>query len=166
MNPLTNRQPWTAGTCPRFGCAMRRAGPGECFHRAVKAASCRRSPKSRCSIPGSWSRCASVMPTWKLPMNRQRWVGRDSVEPTIERSEASKASIFFRPRQLEMLAIARASCVGRVGSAECRPTKFSGSWPRCASLPGSPCWLLGVVTRSVQSLAAAHCRSLLFLLFV
>jgi hypothetical protein len=67
MNPLTNRHPWTAGTCPRFGYAMRRAGPGESFHRAVKAASCRRSPKSR-SIPGSWSRCASVMPTWKLPM--------------------------------------------------------------------------------------------------
>src|SRR5687768_16587048 len=63
--------------------------------------------------------------------DRQKWVGRDSVEPTLERSEASKASIFpFPPRQPEMLAIARASCVGRVGSTECRPTKFSGSWSR------------------------------------
>jgi len=59
MNRLVNRQPWTAGTCPRFGCAMRHAGPGGCFHRAAKAASCRRSPKSRCSIHGSWAGLAT-----------------------------------------------------------------------------------------------------------
>jgi hypothetical protein len=58
-------------------------------------------------------------------------VGRDSVEPTLERSEASIASIFpFPPRQAEMVAIARASCVGKVGSTECRPTQFSGSSER------------------------------------
>ena len=49
-------------------------------------------------------------------------VGRDSVEPTLERSEANEVSIFPFPNGDRDARFARASCVGRVGSTESLPT--------------------------------------------
>src|SRR5688500_16214273 len=50
------------------------------------------------------------------------WVGRDSVEPTFERSEANKVSIFPFQNGDRDARFARASCVGRMGSTESLPT--------------------------------------------
>ena len=49
-------------------------------------------------------------------------VGRHSVEPTLERSEANEVSIFPFPNGDRDARFARASCVGRVGSTESLPT--------------------------------------------
>jgi hypothetical protein len=51
-----------------------------------------------------------------------------------------------------MLAIARASCVGRVGSTECRPTTFSGSWPRLSmNRTASRPWLAAATWRNASN---------------
>ena len=59
-----------------------------------------------------------------------RPVGRDSVEPHLERSEASAASISGHPAPTQETRCARASCVGRWGSTESHPT----GWAVLASL--------------------------------
>ena len=59
-------------------------------------------------------------------------VGRHSVEPTFERSEANVVSI-LPLQQGQDARFARASFVGSVGSKEPRPTEI---WRRDAGLPG------------------------------
>ena len=49
-------------------------------------------------------------------------VGRDSIEATFERSEASNVSFSLPARLSGDACVARASFVGNVGSTECRPT--------------------------------------------
>ncbi|MFM8469061.1 MAG: sulfatase-like hydrolase/transferase [Limisphaerales bacterium] len=57
---------------------------------------------------------------------RQNPVGRDSVEPHIERSEASAASISGKGTPNQKTRSARASSVGKWGSTESHPTSFEG----------------------------------------
>src|SRR6266540_3607851 len=64
------------------------------------------------------------------PVRGQRTiaVGRDSVEPTFERSEANAVSIFGKPEHRDARG-ARTASGGKFGSTESRPTgRFLGSF--------------------------------------
>ena len=65
-------------------------------------------------------------------------VGRDSIEPTFERSEASHASFSVSAPLSKDTRVARASFVGNLGSTECRPTIHSRPWLSVAPRPDFP----------------------------
>ncbi|MBI5800543.1 MAG: PSD1 domain-containing protein [Verrucomicrobia bacterium] len=75
--------------------------------------------------------------TWQLASGAVTLVGRDSVEPHLERSEASAASISGNTRGSGDTRSARASSVGNQGSTESRPTSsgFFGLFSKSKSSP-------------------------------
>ena len=73
-------------------------------------------------------------------------VGRDSVEPSNERSEASAASISGSDTPSQEARFARASCVGEWGATESHPTGQSSPGPR-------PFTLVLRLSRNIQALA-------------
>jgi len=83
-------------------------------------------------------------------------VGRDSVEPHSERSEASAASISGSAEPNQDARSARADSVGRWGSTESHPTGMTLTrrlhWAVCAAVPSS--LLLGVTTYITTDIAS------------
>ena len=71
-------------------------------------------------------------------------VGRDSVEPRSERSEASVASILVG-RLCPYARSARADCVGKQGSTESHPTGLACARRTCPLSPASAFTLLEVM---------------------
>ena len=73
-------------------------------------------------------------------------VGRDSVEPHLEHSKASAASISGETTHAQEARFARASSVGKWGSTESHPTGDGSTRPR-------PLTLVLRLSRNIQSLA-------------
>ena len=104
-----------------------------------------------------WAAAFLLMPVLVLACGAKstRLVGRDSVEPSNERSEASAASLLESDAD-QNTRYARADGVGKWGSTESHPTESALArrlhWAVCAAVPSS--LLLGVTTYITTDIAS------------